>query len=169
LLAGLDCATTSGLALWNEGKIVRAESYRADGANDAEVFTDFRRWLIGILKVNGVVAMAVEEPLRSDIRRRNLDGTDTALTNMRTYLRLYGLRGHAIQVCHAAGVKCVEVNQSTWRKSFTGNGHASKDDTLALARHLVPGLKSKDAAEAVGIVWHLAGEMRMQGKTRGAA
>lgn len=160
MLAGLDCATTSGLALFHEGKIVRAEVYRAEGNSDGEVFTDFRRWLIGIIKVNGVTALAIEEPLRSDIRRRNLDGTETALTNMRTYLRLYGLRAHAVQICDAFGFKPVEVNQSTWRKSFTGNGRATKDDTLALARHLVPGLKSKDAAEAVGIVWHLAGMLR---------
>jgi Holliday junction resolvasome RuvABC endonuclease subunit len=51
------------------------------------------------------------------------------------------------------------VHQATWRKSFTGNGRASKDDTLLLAKRLVPNLKSKDAGEAIGIAWHLNGEL----------
>jgi hypothetical protein len=44
-----------------------------------------------MLVAHEVQHVAMEEPLRSDLKRREADGTETALTNMRTYLRLYGL------------------------------------------------------------------------------
>ena len=165
MLAGLDCATTSGLALMDGGKIVRAEAFKATGENDGEVFTSFRRWWRNILKVHTVTNVAIEQPLVTDIqapdRRPNaVPGQTRNPVTMKTYLRLYGLRGHAVQICDALGIAWIEVHQSTWRKSFTGNGRATKDDTLALARRIVPDLKSKDAAEAIGIVWHLSGVLK---------
>lgn len=171
MLAGLDCATTSGLALMSGGKIVRAEAFKATGETDAEVFTSFRKWLRATLRDNGVKNLAIEQPLVTDIRatdrRQGAQPGDTHNpVTFKTYLRLYGLRAHAIQIADALEIAWVEVHQSSWRKSFTGNGRASKDETLALARQIVPGLKSKDAAEAIGIVWHLAGALKQASMAR---
>lgn len=171
ILAGLDCATTSGLALMAGGKIVRAEAFKATGENDAEVFTSFRRWLRAVLRDNGVTNLAIEQPLVTDIRAPDkragaAPGDTHNPVTFKTYLRLYGLRAHAIQIADALEIAWIECHQSSWRKSFTGNGRATKDDTLALARQIVPGLKSKDAAEAIGIVWHLAGVLKQDALAR---
>lgn len=165
MLAGLDAATTSGLALMAGGKIVRAEAFKATGETDAEIFSSFRRWFRATLRNNGVTNLAIEQPLVTDIRAPDTrkgaaPGETHNPVTMKTYLRLYGLRAHAIQIADALDIAWIEVHQSSWRKSFTGNGRATKDDTLALAQRLVPGLKSKDAAEACGIVWHLAGVLK---------
>jgi Holliday junction resolvasome RuvABC endonuclease subunit len=111
-----------------------------------------------------VQEVAIEQPLVTDIKapdRRPTakPGETHNPVTMKTYLRLYGLRAHAVEICGSLNIPCREIHQASWRKAFTGNGRASKDDTLGLARRLVPNLKSKDAAEAVGIAWALNGEL----------
>jgi Holliday junction resolvasome RuvABC endonuclease subunit len=51
------------------------------------------------------------------------------------------------------------VNQGTWRKSFTGSGRATKDDSLAYARLIDKSITSHDAAEALGVAWWLRGQL----------
>lgn len=156
---GMDLATRSGFAVLDGERLVHAESFRPHGTEDAEIFDGFRRRLMVIIAQHDIRHAALEEPLRSDLKRREADGTEKAFSTMRTYLRLYGLRAHAIQICHELGVDCREVNQSTWRKAFVGNGRADKADSLrqcALLRWLVP---DNNAAEAAGVAWWLNGEM----------
>jgi hypothetical protein len=164
-LAGFDIATTTGAAFLDGTKIVEAVSYRAKGTGDAEIFCDFRQWFNVMLGRYQVTHVAIEQPLVTNIelddhRPNGRPGKKYNPVTMATYLRLYGLRGHAIQICKARRIPVIECHQATWRKSFTGNGRATKEETLALAQRLVPDLKSKDAAEAVGVVWHLAGVLK---------
>lgn len=164
-LAGFDLATTSGAAFLRGDKIIHAEAFRPKGECDAEIFHGFREWFRAMLIAHGVAHVAIEQPLVTNLempdrRKGAVPGATHNPVTMQTYLRLYGLRAHAIQICRAINVDCTELHQATWRKAFTGNGRATKDETLALAKQLVPGLKSKDAAEAVGIVWALAGQLR---------
>lgn len=165
VLAGFDIATTTGAAFLSGDKIVHAEAHRPKGDTDAAIFHGFRSWFRAMLIAHEVQAIAIEQALVTDIRapdrRANAQPGETRNpVTMKTYLRLYGLRAHAVEIAEALNIECREIHQSTWRKAFTGNGRATKDDTLALARQIVPGLKSKDAAEAIGIVWALAGQLK---------
>jgi predicted nuclease with RNAse H fold len=167
VVAGFDLATTSGCAVLRGQTVLHVEAFRSPGHTDALVFRNFRRWFRGILTAHKVERVAVEQPLVTNItapdtRPSARPGETHNPITMKTYLRLYGLRAHAVELCERLGVDCIEVHQATWRKSFTGSGRATKDDTLALAQRIVPGLKSKDAAEALGIAWHLNGQLRQQ-------
>lgn len=169
IVAGFDLATTSGFAVLDGAKVLRADAFRAKGETEAEVFTHFRSWFRGILRDHQVERVAIEQALVTDIKAPVKDGEPGETRNpvtYKTYLRLYGLRAIAIQSAHGLNVPLIEVHQSTWRKSFTGNGRATKEQSLALAQQIVPGLKSKDAAEALGIAWHLNGVLRLEKQLR---
>lgn len=163
MLAGFDIATTTGCALLRGDAIVHAEAFRPKGVEDAEIFNGFRQWFRAMLVAHDVQHCAIEQPLVTDIKAPKVGGVPGEKHNpvqMKTYLRLYGLRAHAVEIAYAVNVPLIEVHQSSWRKAFTGNGRAKKEDSLVLAKQLVPGLKSKDAAEAVGVVWWLAGHLK---------
>lgn len=167
VVAGFDLATTSGCAVLCGPAVWHIEAFRSPGHTDAVVFRNFRRWFRGILTTHKVDRVAIEQPLVTNItapdtRPSARPGETHNPITMKTYLRLYGLRAHAVELCERLGVECIEVHQASWRKSFTGNGRASKDETLALAQRIVPGLKSKDAAEALGIAWFLNGQIAQQ-------
>lgn len=168
IVAGFDIATTTGFAVLDGARVLHADAFKATGETEAEVFTHFRSWFRGLIRDHNIERAAIEQALVTDIKAKikDKDGKDTGQTRnpvtYKTYLRLYGLRAIAIQSAHGLGVPLIEVHQSTWRRSFTGKGHAKKEDSLALARQIVPGLKSKDAAEAIGIAWHLNGVLRVE-------
>jgi Holliday junction resolvasome RuvABC endonuclease subunit len=165
IVGGFDIATTTGCAILNGSKPLHVEAFRAlGGTDDGKVYTTFRHWFRDVLKRFEVERIAIEEALRTPrVNATKLKEGIVELSpaaSMDVYLRLYGLRAIAIQAAHGLNVRVIEVNQATWRKSFTGNGHATKEESLALAQRIVPGLTSKDAAEAIGIAWHLNGVLR---------
>lgn len=160
IIAGLDVATKSGLAIMDGDRLVHVEAFRPTGKEDPEIFHGFRTWLRPILLSHEVQHVAMEEPLRSDLKRREADGTETALTNMRTYLRLYGLRAHVREICFALNIPCEEVNQASWRKAFLGNGRGDKDDAMRQCQLLRWPVPNKDAAEACGVAWWLGGHLK---------
>jgi hypothetical protein len=166
IVGGFDIATTTGCAILNGSKPLHVEAFRAKGETDGEVFTTFRHWFRDIVRRFEVQCIAIEEPLRTpQINKSKLKLGEIELSpksSMETYLRLYGLRSIALQAAHGLNLRVEEVNQSTWRKSFTGNGRATKEDSLALARRILPDLTSLDAAEAIGIAWHLNGVLRAE-------
>lgn len=164
IVAGADLATTSGLAILEGTKVLHIESHRPAGKDDATIFAGFRVWLRGMLLAHHVEYLGVEAPLVTDIqapdRRENaLPGQKRNPVTMKTYLRLYGLRAHAVEIAHTLSIPCIELHQSSWRKAFTGNGRATKEQVLVVSRQLVPNLKSKDASDALGVAWALNGEL----------
>jgi hypothetical protein len=164
ITAGFDIATTTGCAILDGTKVIHAEAHRPAGKTDGEIFHGFRTWFRAMLVAHEIQHVGIEQALVTNIsapdtRPNAKPGQTHNPVTMKTYLRLYGLRAHAIEICEALNVPVLEIHQATWRKSFTGNGRASKEETLALAQRLVQGLKSKDAGEAVGIAWHLNGEL----------
>lgn len=164
IVAGFDLATTSGVAILEGTKVLHIESHRPAGKGDAAIFRGFRIWFRGMLLAHGVEHCGLEQPLVTDIKAPDHSATAKPgetrnPVTMKTYLRLYGLRAHAIEICESLNIGCLEIHQATWRKSFTGNGRATKEQVLALARQIVPGLKSKDASDALGVAWHLNGEL----------
>lgn len=167
-VAGFDIATCSGVAVLDGARVVHIEACRPEGKTDGEIFRGFRKFFHATLVEFRVEYVGIEQPLVTDIRapdhRPNARPGETRNpVTMKTYLRLYGLRAHAIEVCQRLNLPVMELHQSTWRKAFTGNGRASKDDVLALAQRIVPGLKSKDASDALGVAWCLNGELRKMG------
>lgn len=171
ILAGFDIATTTGCALLSGDKIVHAEAFRPKGTEDAEIFAGFRTWFRCMLLAHDVQHIAIEQPLVTDIRAPDKrqgarPGETHNPVTMKTYLRLYGLRAHAVEIAHTLNIPLLEAHQATWRKSFTGNGRATKEESFALAKLLYPSLKSKDAAEAIGIAWHLSGVLRQASLVR---
>lgn len=163
ILAGLDIATTTGCAVMENDRLLHAEAFRPKGKTDAAIFNGFRTWLRPLLVSFGVEYVGIEEPLRSDLHRKEKDGTVVPISNMKTFLRLYGLRGHAIEICHALNIDHAEFNQSSWRKSFLKNGRGDKDMAMAQCKLLRFAVPNKDAAEAVGVCWHLGGVLRAHG------
>jgi hypothetical protein len=138
-VAGLDTGTTSGIGMIEGPTLLHWEAHRCGppGTPDDEVFNNFRLWWRGMLVAYGITHAAIEEPLRTDLSIA-VDGEEddeeqTAFIarpkgpkikkpvgTMRTFLRLYGLRAHAIEVCHALNIPCVEVNNRTWRGEIYG-------------------------------------------------
>lgn len=162
IVGGFDISkTATGAAILDGTKVLHAEAHPSPGDDPGLVFASFKSWFRGMLLAHQVEHAAIEQPLRTpmlDTRTGDL----SPKSSMQTYLWLYGLRAIALSVCGDLNVPCLEVNQSTWRKSFVGNGHAKKEQSLLIARQLYPKLKSKDAAEAIGIAWHLNGELNFR-------
>ena len=162
IVAGFDIATRSGCAVLDGTTVLHCEAHRPRGETDAEIFSGFRSWFRCTLLAHHVEHVAIEQPLVTNIEARDTregaaPGQRRNPITMKTYLRLYGLRAHALEICHSLNVPFLEIHQSTWRRAFTGNGRATKEQTLALVQRLVPGLTSKDAAESVGVAWALNG------------
>lgn len=166
IIAGFDLATTTGFAVLDGTRVINVGAYHAKGETDAVVFSNFRAWIRGLIRDHDIKRVAIEAALVTNIRKPKEDGEPGETFNpvtYRTYLRLYGLRAIAIQAAYGLGLPApLEAHQASWRRSFTGNARASKEETLALAQRLVPGLKSKDAAEAIGVAWHLNGVLRIE-------
>jgi Holliday junction resolvasome RuvABC endonuclease subunit len=160
IVAGFDIATTTGCAVLDGDTVLRCSAFTAEGDTEAEIFTGFRAWFRGLLQYYNVDHVAIEQPLVT---------SHGSPATFRTFLRLYGLRAIAMQSAHGLGIPVIEVNQMRWRKAFMGRPRASKDETLAYAQTLVPGLKSKDAAEALGVAFYLKRALREQKEMGDAA
>lgn len=175
-IAGLDTGTTSGIGILAGDRLIHAEAFRPDGDNDSAIFHGFRGWLRGMLLSHEVEELALEEPLRSDLSKTETQDAGDAfgarvvkvrkpIGTMRTFLRLYGIRAHAIEVCHAINVPCREVNVQEWRDKIHGRRTAPKGTvnasawwkTQSLERCRLLGwpIKSKDAAEGALIAEYL--------------
>lgn len=157
VIAGFDIATVTGGAFVEGTKVLHASAYRAKGKSDPEIFSDWRVWFRSMLAAHAVKHVAIEQPLRTPQIDRK--GELSPKSSMAAYLRAYGLRAHAIQICSSMHIPCEEVNISTWRAAFTGNGHADKATSFKIAKQLYPSLKSLDAAESIGVAWWLNGHL----------
>jgi hypothetical protein len=164
MIAGLDIATTTGIALLDGEQLVWAHAFKWEGACSGEIFRHFRSTFYKHIQKYEIVQVAAEEPLRTDIELKgklNEDGTEGEKRHvtMQTFQRIYGLCAICEEVCAAHSVKFQYVHQGTWRKAFTGNGRATKADALAYARLVDKSITSTDAAEALGVAWWLRGQL----------
>jgi len=178
VICGLDSATTSGAAILRGDRLVHAEFFRPKGSTDAEIFAGFRIWWRALLKANEVEEVAIEEPLRTDLSMNETEDRSDVfgssrftvkkpIGTMRTFLRLYGIRAHAIEVCHSINVPCREVNNATWRSKIYGGRRPPrglnsaqrsawwKQQALNHCALIGWDIKSKDAAEGAMIAEYL--------------
>lgn len=166
-IAGFDLATTTGAAVLEGGRLLHAEKFRAAGDTHAEIFRGFRRWFYNFLRSQEVERAAIEAPLITTISRKLPDGTSEPLTNLQTFLVLYGVRAIALETGYRVlGQEIFEVNQATWRKAFLGNGRAKKADAIAQCKLLRWSVPNADAAEACGVAWWLDGHLRQSNRAR---
>lgn len=174
VIAGLDIATRTGLTILDGDNLLHCEAFRPKGDTDAEIFHGFRTHLRAHLVSYAVEYGAAEMPLptniQADVARKNAAGvTHVEKRNpvtMNTYMRIYGLFGHAAEIFFALNIPFEAVHQATWRKAFMGTGRADKDMAVAQVAQLSkqrgwPEIKSKDACESVGVAWWLAGHLRL--------
>lgn len=168
IIAGLDLATTSGIAVISGDKLLHWEAHRPDGKDDDQIFDGFRQWLYPKLYSGAgpqIEYVAIEAPLRPNIED----------VTMGTFLRLYGIRAHAIQMLKNKNIPWVDVNIREWRQAIYGYSTApkqlSKDHRskwwkqTALDhcnKYLKWPIQSKDAAEAALIAdWCYRVHLRM--------
>jgi hypothetical protein len=131
IVAGFDLATTSGCAILDGTKVLHVEAHRPAGKEDPEIFHGFRVWFRSMLVSHQVQEVAIEQPLVTNIaapdtRPNAKPGQTHNPVTMKTYLRLYGMRAHAVEICASLNIPCREVHQASWRKSFTGNGRGDQ-------------------------------------------
>lgn len=168
-IAGLDSALRrSGAGVLDGSSLVHAEAFLAHGDTHGQAFHEFRVWWRAFLVGHAVRHVAIEEPLRSDIEKTEFDDEQgdafqrprkrvVPMTTMQTLLGLYGVRGHAIEICHALNIPCVEVNNQEWRHVIHGMRRAPqgtknttdwwKQRALLKCQEFGWNVKSKDAAE----------------------
>lgn len=160
IIAGFDIATTTGISIMDGPKLLHAEAFRPKGKSDAEIFHGLRVHLRPLLVSYGVTNVFGEQPLRTDLTRKETqeDGSevDVPMVTMQTFLRIYGLRGVVMELCHSLNLHYEEVHQGTWRALFLkgmtrGPNIDLKDLAVARCTELGWDVKSKDAAEACGV------------------
>lgn len=170
IVAGVDSGTTSGIAIFDGTRLLHAESHRPKGDTDAAIFHGLRVWLRPLLADAGVEYLALEQPLRTDLSAPDDDVAVLAkglrakkpIGNMRTFLRLYGIRAHILELCEALSIESVEVNNRSWRsaiygstvrppKSVKNRSEWWKQQALQHAKIVGWNITSKDAAEAAAI------------------
>ncbi|WP_029002764.1 hypothetical protein [Azorhizobium doebereinerae] len=183
IVAGLDGATTSGLAIMDGERLLHWEAHRPRGKEDAEIFHGFRMWLRPTLVSFGVEFLAMEEPLPTNLERTEIVFSQSdafsskarkikkPMSSMGTYRRLYGLAGHAREIAFDLNIPCEEVNQREWRQAFLGVRGAPKgtsdasawlkDRAVQQCLRLGYDVKKKDAAEAVGIAFWGQGHLKL--------
>jgi hypothetical protein len=164
VLAGLDVATTTGITILDGDRLVLCGEFHFEGKTSGLIFRHCRKSIYNLFEKYEVKQVAAEQPLRTDIDlpgKPNEDGTEGEKTRppMKTFQRIYGLNAICEEVCAALGIGHRYVNQGKWRKAFTGNGHATKDESLRLARLVDRTITSHDAAESMGVAWWLRGEL----------
>jgi hypothetical protein len=164
-IAGFDLATTSGAAILDRGEFVRADLFKATGEGDGELFRGFRKWFFHYLQSHQIERAAIEAPLVSNLTRKDAAGNEHPMASQRAYLRLYGFRAIALEVgARLLPEPILEVHQSAWRSAFLGANRPKGADLKALAVNQCALLRwpvpNRDAAEAVGVAWWLAGELR---------
>lgn len=181
----MDIATTSGFCLW-DGEKFNTQTFRAnvkksildnanslDAAREGEIVRKFEDFVLCWLVESKAEFVGIEQPIPSNTTRRKLEvnaGSDWAGksvtykeapgTSQAAIFRIYSLEGAAASVCNRLNIPVVFVPQGTWRKTFLGNGRPSnaKQEAVKMCRRLGIEIASVDAAEAVGVCYHLVQE-----------
>jgi hypothetical protein len=178
VLLGLDVSSTAtGWALQDKTGKVTCGVFRPKGATRWQRLDAFSRDLYAFLVLHGVEHIAIEEPLVTGLEKTvtevdtNWWGHTTKkfkkpMTSVSTYRSLYAFAGEVQRLAARLDIPCEEIHQSRWRSFFLGKersrapkGMSPEDRRDLLKKRAIEtcGLmgivtKSKDAAEAVGVL-----------------
>ncbi len=176
-VCGLDVATKTGwciatgntyqTGLFDAGKIGKRKV-----SCDAERNANFRAWLWTLLKTHDVQAVAIERRAVSNMKKKVRDPitgkmVEKTITNDATAATLAYLNGCAQEVCHALNIPFEIVAVQTWRKTFLGGlkpeaGEDWKDVAKRVCQMMKIEARSKDAAEAAGLAFHIQTQLKLQ-------
>jgi hypothetical protein len=153
-----------------------------DFAYEGRLAREFRDWLRPLLVAEEIETVGIEKPLppnvtyRKPIVDRSTEWAGTAIryeekggTTMATIFRIYSFVSEALEICARLNIPVHVVSQDAWRKSFLGFSKAPKGTTdgsawlkaqaKAQCARIGVEVKNADAADAVGVAWHLRGMM----------
>lgn len=158
ILAGLDTGTTSGLGLIRGDRLIHAESRHFDG-EDPEAFFKYSRWLDEVFQRFDIAELAFESPLRTnstvkteEIVDDELVKTERPIGNMRTFLRLYGIRGCTLLALqrHRSVVQRRAAISTSARSTFEPGARGSLERSARRTRPSIvrPGGRNKRSAAA---------------------
>ena len=162
------------------------ERGKIDFAYEGRVAREFRDWLRPLLVAEAIEVVGIEQPLPPNVTYRkpivDLDTkwAGTAIryeekggTTMGTIFRIYSLVSEACELCARMNIPVHVFSQDAWRKSFLGFSKAPKGTTdgsawlkaqaKAQCARLGIEVKNADAADAVGVAWHLRGMLSPAG------
>ncbi|MCW2309697.1 RuvC family protein [Rhodobium gokarnense] len=180
ILIGMDIATVTGVALRDDDGQIKAWSFRVDGDGPGDVFKAFEDKVYRILKKHRPVRIAIEAPLRSDISRetteeyfvdnvRHVRKVRSPITNINTLRKLYGFTAIVYACACRCSIPVEEVKENQWRSAFgvkigkgvPSSGRRKAWKQAAIDRCRLVGVRAldSDAAEAVGVLWWLQGQM----------
>ena len=186
MLAGLDISSSAtGWAVMDRtGRVEACGTFKPRGDYPARLHA-FMGWLHAFLTQHQIRALAAEEPLRSDISKREvrfdrgLFGETTQITRrpitqMTTLRALYGFSAAAQAISYGCGVPFREVNNGDWRQAFIGTRRAPKNvadgrewlkaAAFAQAQRIGARPDSNDAGDAVGVAFWLYGQIGREGR-----
>lgn len=151
-LVALDIATQVGWAYFPaDGAAPKCGTWKVPGAWAADDygarFSRFHSWLCDVLTTFEPAALAFESPVLPR-------GSMNLQTTEHTLRTLIGMAAVAELIATLRGLRCLEVNVSTAKKAFTGNGRAEKADMMAAASRRGFGVQDHHQADAcaVGLV-----------------
>lgn len=188
IIGGLDIATTSGLTRC-DGAEFRACSFRPsekrprglerneiDFEYEGRIFREWRDFLRSWFIGEGIEAVGVEKPLRSDVRYKKatlhtqadwngpaITYEDVGGTTMSTVFRLYNMFGIAVELAARLNIYVHPFADNQWRAAFgvpTRAPRGTKDGRKWLKqrakdRALLLGIdvRNDDQADSVGVAW----------------
>src|SRR5690606_29454163 len=142
---------------------------------EGRIAWEFRNHLLAFLVSEEIEAVAIEQPLNTNQRRKKLvhdHGAEwagvkryeeTGVTTMATIFRLYSLVSHAVEICSRLNIPLYMVRPDDWRTAFMGVNRAPKGcaDSRAWLKErarqqcvrLGIEVKNADQTDAVGVCW----------------
>jgi len=146
----LDQATTTGFALWVPGSrpVTGAFTIPSTGRDVGAFLAEFEYWFEGVREQWKINFVAFELAFM----RFN--------THQLTGQKLFGLMAFIEYLCQRAGIKCVVVNNTDWKKHFTGKGGGKSKEMKSMVmlacieRGFAP--KSQDEADAIAMMDYIA-------------
>lgn len=113
-ILGLDCATKTGWALSEDGKIIESgvqDFTKKRGDSNGMMFLRFRTWIGNMIVMHGVKVCAYEQA-----HHRGGAATEVCVN----------LTGRVQEECVAHGIEYTPVHTTTIKKFATGKGNADK-------------------------------------------
>lgn len=138
MILALDCATKTGWALWDNGKIVESgvqDFTKQRGDSNGILFLNFRIWLTRMLLHN--ITLVVYE------MAHHRGGAATEIC--------VNLTGRVQEMCSELKIEYTAVHTATLKKWATGVGNADKGEMMVRANILL-GRKPIDSNEADAVM-----------------
>ena len=137
-ILALDCATRTGWALWDKGKLIESgvqDFTKRRGDSNGILFLNFRIWLTRML-LNNITLVVYEQA-----HHRGGAATEICVN----------LTGRVQEMCSELKIEYTTVHSNTLKKWATGDGRADKGEMMVQAGNIL-GRKPIDSNEADAVM-----------------